>query len=191
MSSKSSARQVHATVTGVPPGRDRQRDAAVVELLGNLVGRSLSVPRSITRRVERGESQQVGRIVIELPREGRRVHRHGRRRRGLLGDDDGPVRELGPQGRQARARRRRIMRLADRLEPADGSICRTQPLDAQRRDLLGRDGLDRALQLGQVTGPADDGLEIAELMGDVRDAVVLEHEPGPQLALGPGDLLRR
>src|SRR5688572_4418135 len=74
-----------------------------------------------------------------------------------------------------------------RTEPADGA-----PLARQipRRDvghLRRRDRRKTGRHLFEVAG-AGDGLEVAELVRHVRDAVALEHEARAQLALRPRDL---
>src|SRR6476469_1258599 len=67
-----------------------------------------------------------------------------------------------------------------RLEPADRAGLAGQPPSRHVADLLCGHTIDARLQAGEELR-ADDRVEVAELMRDVRDAIVLEHEPGTQL----------
>ena len=185
-SSKSSERQVHVTIIAWRGGRDAQRHAAVVELFGQHVGRSrVVVPRSSTRpsRYARpgrsaGSNRLPARTVALMVTAGvidvccamttAPFGEHGSDRRQaawpaavvMIGD---PVGWNQPTVRVAAPRRRR----------------------ATSADLLGSHRVDLAIEDGQEPRPGD-RLEVAELVGDVGDAVVLEHEPGAQLTTGAG-----
>src|SRR5712671_4419832 len=67
-----------------------------------------------------------------------------------------------------------------RVEPADRAIGRRENRAGGSRDFLERHRGDCWTEVREDIRPGD-GLEIADLMLDVRDAVVLENEPRVQL----------
>src|SRR6476660_831048 len=74
------------------------------------------------------------------------------------------------------------------LKPADGTAVRRQTLPRDVDHLLGRHG-GHGWTDGLEEARPRDGLEKPELMGNVRDAVGLEHQPRTQLSFGERDLL--
>ena len=111
----------------------------------------------------------------------------------LLHDDDGAVVEHRAGRREAaRTVASGHASLARRHLSARTSRPSGDVADSRRRatsaHLFGRDRVDACLQLGQEPG-AGDRLEVSELMRDVGDAVVLEHEARPQLTPGAHHLL--
>ena len=100
--SKSSTRQVQTSDSACRLTVDGQRDAAAVELLGDLIARcASSVPRSIVRRHEVRDAGAVRRIVDRARREARRDG-DGRRRRRLLGEHGTPLASTLPRRRETR-----------------------------------------------------------------------------------------
>src|SRR5206468_12825955 len=74
-----------------------------------------------------------------------------------------------------------------RLEPADRTVRWTERRLRDRRHFVERDGGDSVLQRLKDLDRRD-RLEVAKLMSDVRDAVVVEHEPRPELLPGSCEL---
>src|SRR5215831_343363 len=67
-----------------------------------------------------------------------------------------------------------------RIEPADGAVRFDEQLARNRVDLLEGDRRNSRAEILEHVD-ARDRLEIADLMRDVGDAVVLEHQPRVQL----------
>ena len=199
--SKSSARQVHDERQEVPRHGDRQRDAAVVELFGDLRSPIASpVPRSITRDsryVAPGASAgsqidpaRIARLIVtagvfrvSLPMTTTplsRTVRAGARPRPVLRSECRSVRR-DPSGR-AQIRSSRADRTSRRCDSTSVSIVRAAPPTSSSVTA----GDPRRQRAEHVD--AGDGLEVSELVGDVRDAVVVEDQPRLQLRLGPREL---
>ena len=177
----------------VPGDVDGERDAAAVELVGDLVGRS-DGRAAIDHAAEQvRRARRIGRIA-DGPGTNRQVDRHGRRLPGFLGEHDDAVVErraggLEPGGRAERGLRASSTRHSERIEPADGAVRGRQHRPPGVGHLRQRDRLDPRREVRKDVH-AGDRLEVAELVSDVRDAVVVEDEPGMELRLGPLELRR-
>ena len=166
-----------------------------VELLGDLVAPSvLAVPRSIVLRheVRQRRVRRAGRRSSPARSDG--VNRDRRRGvRDCLAMTTAPLSRHLADGREtalAGSSARQATRHAARTSPPCGSwsTSRTAAAARDRRRRRHRvDPLDAATRTSRHAG---DRLEVAELVRDVRDAVVLEHQPRAKLVLRPLQLVR-
>src|ERR1041384_6264790 len=92
----------------------------------------------------------------------------------------GSVTRVGLRPEDATSGGRAVNR--QRIEPADGAGGFREDRGRGLGDFLERDGGDPRAEVREDVH-AGDRLEVAELVRDVRDAVVLEDEAGVQLAL--------
>ena len=115
-----------------------------------------------------------------------RADRDGRRASRLLRQDHGAVGEHRARVGASALRQRVVthdgdLRLTGRLEPADGAVGWHAGTCAAARATSSSVTAAIALPRAVKSVHAGDRLEVAELVRDVGDAVVVEHEPRPQL----------
>src|SRR4051812_21482828 len=77
-------------------------------------------------------------------------------------------------------------RSSERLVPAHSPVRWRQPSPCRIPHLLGRHRVDSLLKRGEESWTGD-RLEVPKLVRDVRDAIVVEHQPRTKLMLRPCD----
>ena len=186
MSSKSSDEARARDGQRLPVRRHPQRYAAVVELVGQHGGapRRRAPIQHAARQI--GEARTFWRIEDAAGAESR-ADRDRRRHRGFLHKDDRAVGQLLADRRQPLSERGRHQRDSSGWNEPTVSWFRRRRRCGDVAHLVGGHGVDARLQ-PRVEARPDDGLEVAELMGDVSDAVVFEDQPRTQLPLRAGDL---
>ena len=187
----------------MPIDRNRQRDAAMIELFGDLRrgasgGAAVDHPRQEIRRPEgrrwiadrsgaHGQADGHSRCLAGFFRDD--DHRRCRARRAtgarpLRGVDDAPAL---PRPAWVRKRGNAMHGLhsvpapfagghRQRVEPPDGAIVVAEHLRGNGGDLFQRHRLDAGSGLEEHVG-ARDGLVVSQLVSDVRHAVVVEDQP--------------
>ena len=147
-----------------------------------------SVPRSMSRPRNHARPGEIVRLLQAAGPE-RHVDRDGGRERRLLDDHHGAVRAAPARTGVSPLVTDGASRLVlQRPEPADRAPLAGQPPRGDVRDLRGRHRLQPRRERLEVPGTGD-GLEVADLVRDVRDAVGLEDEPGPQLPFRARDFV--
>ena len=170
---------------------DAQRHAPLVQLLGQLT----SAVRCVGAAIEHapGEVRQAGPIgrLVHTARADGGVDRHGRSHERLLDDDHGTAREHGPDRRQSAHHCRRHAWLSGATWGWNQPTVRFAGSRRRRAASDTSAAVTRATRdCSSIEEPRPgDGLEVPELMRDVRDAVGLEHESSAQLTPGAGGLL--
>ncbi len=209
-SSKSSDRQVQASENRCRGDADGQRDAAAVEILGDLRGRSAGGAAIDHARQQKHRAGRVGRIA-DRPGADRQVDGHRRDRARLLGDDDRAIGSTARDGFESGTWNRadvksEVSAASDVI--LDSAVFRLRTSGFERPASIGSGSNQPTVRLegirtvcatfdtsSSVTAAIRDGasrklstlgdrLEVPQLMRDVRDAVVVEHEPRFELRLG-------